>query len=151
MQGEGGTALSRLLAAIREFQARDDRRVDLKGLRAGIDALEAEFAGEALEAKSSGDHRIAGNISAASWLSQICGMSVPSAKDRLCVGEQLESLPMVAEALSKGEISYQSASGICRQRENLGERSDCLDEEQWLGFARKHTIKDLNWIADHFL
>jgi hypothetical protein len=25
-----------------------------------------------------------------------------------------------------------------------------MDEEQWLGFARKHTIKDLNWIADHF-
>ncbi len=115
MLGEGGTPLSRLLAAIREFQARDDRRVDLKGLRAGIDALEAEFAGEALEVKRSGDHRIGGNISAATWISQICGMSVPSAKDRLCVGEQLESLPMIAEALSRGEISYQSASVICHQ------------------------------------
>jgi hypothetical protein len=150
MLGEGGTALSKLEVAIREFQARDDRRVDLKGLRAGIDALEAEFAGEAREVQRSGDHLIGGNISAASWISQICGMSVPSAKDRLCVGEQLESLPMVAEALSRGEISYQSASVICHQRESLGEKSDCLDEEQWLGFARKHTIKDLNWIADHF-
>ena len=150
MLGEGGTPLSRLLVAIREFQARDDRRVDLKGLRAGIDALEGEFAGEALEIKRSGDHLIGGNISAASWISQICGMSVPSAKDRLCVGEQLESLPMVAEALARGEISYQSASVICHQRKDLGEKSECLNEEQWLGFARKHTIKDLNWIADHF-
>src|SRR6266851_10521518 len=150
MQGEGGTPLSKLEVAIREFQARDDRRVDLKALRCGIDALEAEFAGEAREVQRAGDHRIGGNISAASWISQICGMSVPSAKDRLCVGEQLESLPMVAEALSRGEISYQSASVICHQRDKLGEKSELLNEEQWLGFARKHTIKDLNWIADHF-
>src|SRR6266852_1702706 len=149
MSGEGGPPLSELKAAVRKFRAREER-VDLKEFRGVIDQLEGEFSVEAREAKRSGDHRIAGNISAASFISQICGMSVPSAKDRLCVGEQLESLPMVAEALSKGEISYQSASVICHQRENLGEKSDCLDEEQWLGFARKHTIKDLNWIADHF-
>src|SRR5260370_31671956 len=112
MQGEGGTALSKLEVAIHEFQARDDRRVDLKGLRAGIDALEAEFAAEAREVQRSGDHRIGGNINAASFISQICGISVPSAKDRLCVGEQLESLPMVAEALSPGAISYPSAPVI---------------------------------------
>src|SRR5260370_18423757 len=145
MQGEGGTPFSRLLAAIREFQARDDRRVDLKGLRAGIDALEAEFAGEALEAKSSGDHRIAGNISAASWLSQICGMSVPSAKDRLCVGQQLEPLPMVAEALSRGEITYQSASVMCHQRDKLGDKSECLDQEQCAGLAPQPPAKDPHW------
>src|SRR5467141_589016 len=149
MLGEGGTPLSRLLLAIREFQAREDRRVDLKGLRAGIDALEAEFAGEAREVQRSGDHLAGGNITAASWISRICGMSVPAAKDRLCVGEQLESLPIVAEALSKGEISYQSASVICHQREKLGEKCDCLDEEQWVGFARKHSIEDLNWIGNH--
>src|SRR5229473_2096788 len=148
MLGEGGTPLSKLEAAVREFQAREER-VDLKGFRAVIDALEGEFSVEAREAKRSGDHRIGGNISAASWISQICGMSVPSAKDRLCVGEQLESLPMVAEALSNGKISYQSASVICHQREKLGEKSELLDEEQWLGFAHKHTIQDLNWIGYH--
>src|SRR2546425_3807953 len=124
MLGEGGTALSKLEVAIREFQAREDRRVDLKGLRAGIDALEAEFAGEAREGQRSGDHRIGGNISAASWISQICGMSVPSAKDRLCVGEQLESLSMVAEALSPGGISYPAAPGGCPQPQKPGEKKD---------------------------
>jgi len=149
MQGEGGTPLSKLGAAVREFRARDER-VDLKEFRAVIDELEGEFSLEARQAQRAGDHLIGGNITAASWIARTCGMSVPAAKDRLCVGEQLESLPMVAEALSRGEISYQSASVICHQRENLGEKSECLDEEQWLGFARKHTIKDLNWIADHF-
>src|SRR5216684_875346 len=149
MQGEGGTPLSKLAAAVREFRARDER-ADLREFRGVIDQLEGEFSVEAREAQRAGDHLIGGNITAASWVARTCGMSVPSAKDRLCVGEQLESLPMVAEALSQGEISYQAASVICHQRKNLGEKSDCLDEEQWLGFARKHTIKDLNWIADHF-
>jgi hypothetical protein len=150
MAGEGGTPLSRLQAAVREFQGtREERSVDPKGLRAAIDALEGEFAYDARVAQKSGDHRVAGNVSAATWISRLCGMSVPSAKDRLCVGEQLESLPMVAEALSKGKISYQSASVICHQREKLGEKNELLDEEQWLGFAHKHTIQDLNWIGDH--
>src|SRR5260370_29265981 len=149
MQGEVGTRLSKLAAAVREFRARDER-VDLKEFRAVIDELEGEFSLEARQAQRAGDHLIGGNITAASWIARTCGMSVPSAKDRLCVGEQLESLPKVAEALSRGEISYQSASVICHQRKNLGEKSDCLDEEQWLGFARNHTIKDPNRIADHF-
>src|SRR4029077_6994620 len=148
MQGEGGTPLSKLAAAVREFRARDER-VDLKELRAVIDELEGEFSTEARQAQKAGEHLIGGNITAASWIARTCGMSVPSAHDRLCVGEQLESLPMVAGALSRGEISYQSASVICHQREKLGEKSDCLDEEQWVGFARKHSIEDLNWIGSH--
>src|SRR5260370_8828325 len=110
MAGEGGTPLSKLLAAIQEFQARDERRVDAKGLRAGIDALEMEFAGEVREVQRSGDHLVHGNISAASWISRTCGMSVPSAADRLCVGGQRESLPMVADAPPTGTLGYHRAS-----------------------------------------
>ena len=36
--------LAKLEAASREFQARDERRVDLKGLRAVIDALKEDLA-----------------------------------------------------------------------------------------------------------
>src|SRR5690348_14944741 len=107
MQGEGGTPLSKLAGAVREFQARDER-VDLKEFRAVIDELEGEFSSEARQAQKAGDHLISGNVTAASWIARTCGMSVPSAHDRLCVGEQLESLPLIAEALSSGEISYQS-------------------------------------------
>jgi hypothetical protein len=39
MLGEGGKPLSELEVAVREFQAREDRRVDLKGLRVVIDTL----------------------------------------------------------------------------------------------------------------
>src|SRR5438445_783386 len=66
MLGEGGTPLSRLQAAAREFQeAREERGVDLKGLRGVIDGLEAEFAHDARVAQRSGDHLVGGNIGAA--------------------------------------------------------------------------------------
>jgi hypothetical protein len=147
MAGEGGTPLSKLLAAIREFQARDERRVDAKGLRAGIDALEMEFAGEVREIQGSGDHLVDGNITAASWISRTCGMSVTSAADRLCVGEQLQSLPKIAAALSSGEISYQSASVLCHLREQLGEKRDLFNEDEMLGFARQFSVFHLRMLC----
>src|SRR5260370_2694684 len=150
MVGAGVTALSELAAAIRDFhrdhEPSDD---DPKRLRADIDAMELEFSCMVRRVQQRGDHLVGGNISAASWISRICGMSVPSAADRLCVGEQLESLPMVAEALSRGEIGYQSASVICHLRDKLGEKRDGLDEEQWIGFAHEHSVKDLRWLSAH--
>ncbi|TME52780.1 MAG: DUF222 domain-containing protein [Chloroflexi bacterium] len=148
MVGVGVTPLAKLQAAVREFQAREER-VDTKGLRQVIDVLEGEFATEVRESQKAGEHLSGGHITAASWISQTCGMSVPSAFDRVCVGKQLESMPMVAGALSRGEIGYQAASVICHLRDKLGEKAAGLDEEQWIGFARQHSIKDLNWIADH--
>src|ERR1700687_80877 len=118
MLGEGGTPLEKLHLAVVEFQGRDSR-VDLKGLRSEIDALEREFASEACAAQQSGEHLVAGNVSAVAWIARSCGMSATSAADRLCVGEQLGSLPRVAAALSSGEVSYQSASLLCHLREQL--------------------------------
>jgi hypothetical protein len=73
-----------------------------------VDGLELEFSSMVRRIQQRGDHLVNGNITAASWISRTCGMSVTSAADRLCVGEQLESLPKVAAALSSGEIGYQS-------------------------------------------
>src|ERR1700681_280164 len=112
MLGEGGTPLAKLMAAIREFQAREERRVDPKEFRVGIDVLEGEFSLNARDCQRAGEHLVAGNITAASWIARTCGMSVSSAADRVCVGEQLESLRKVAAALSSGEISYQAASAL---------------------------------------
>ena len=43
MLGEGGTPLEKLLEAVREFQAREDRPVDLKSLREVIDRLKYQI------------------------------------------------------------------------------------------------------------
>jgi hypothetical protein len=147
MLGEGGTPLSRLQAAVREFQAREERRVDVKGLRQVIDALEGEFCTEARESQKAGDHLIGGNIGAATWIGLTCGMSKTSAGDRLCVGEQLESLPKVAAALSSGVISYQSTSLLCHLRDRLEDKKDLFNEDEMLDKARWFTFKELTDIC----
>ena len=147
MLGEGGTALSKLEADVREFLARDDRRVDPKRLRVVIDALEGEFSGEVKETQKSGDHLVDGAITAVSWISRSCGMSLSSAADRLCVGTQLESLPKIAAALSSGEISYQSASVLCHLRDQLGDKRDLFDEEEMLGYARQFSVFHLRMLC----
>ncbi|HEV2034135.1 MAG TPA: DUF222 domain-containing protein, partial [Candidatus Dormibacteraeota bacterium] len=147
MLGEGGTPLSHLKAAVREFQAREDRRVDLKDLRAVIDALEGEFASEARSCQETGTHLADGSATVVTWISRLCGMSASSAADRLCVGAQLESLPKVADALRSGEIGYQSASLLCHLRDQLGEKRELFDEDEMLDLARKHSVASLRYLC----
>ncbi len=140
MLGEGGTPLSKLQVAVREFQGREERRVDPRDLRVIIDALEGEFSANARDCQKAGEHLVGGNITAGSWIARTCGMSITSAADRLCVGEQLESLPKVAAALGSGEISFQSASALCHLRERLGEKAEFFDEDEMLGYAREYSV-----------
>jgi hypothetical protein len=143
MSGEGGTPLAKLHAAIREFVARDERPVDLKEYRAAIDCLDGDFSASAREAQRAGEHLVAGSITAASWIARTCGMSVSSAAERVRVGEQLESLPKVAAALSSGEISFQAASALCHLHDRLGEHREGFDEEEMVGYAREFSVFEL--------
>jgi Domain of unknown function (DUF222) len=142
VSGERGTAFSKLQFALREFQASGER-VDNKELRIVIDSLEGTFSANARRSQQNGEHLVSGSITAASWIARTCGMSVTSAADRLCVGEQVESLPKVAAALSSGEISYQSASTLCHLRERLGEKAELFDEDEMLGHARYYSVFEL--------
>ena len=151
MLGEGGTPLAKLRAAVRELQASEER-VDSKELRVAIDSLEGVFSANARRSQRAGEHLVAGNISAASWIARTCGMSITSAADRLCVGEQLESLPRVAEALGSGEISYQSTSVLCHLREQLGKKLDkkaeLFDEDEMLEYAREWSVFQLRKLCN---
>src|SRR3984893_12050158 len=137
MLGEGGTALSEFQAAARKFLAREDRDVDLAEYRALIDSLDGDFSSVARDQQKAGAHLIGGNITAASWIARTCNMSVNSAAERLCVGEQLESLPKVAAALGAGEIGFQSVAILCHLREVLGEKRRLFDEDEMLDYARQ--------------
>jgi hypothetical protein len=78
MVGAGVTSLAKLEGAVRDFH-RDHEPYDddPKRLRAAIDALELEFSSMVRRVQQRGDHLVGGNISAASWIGQICGMSIP--------------------------------------------------------------------------
>src|SRR6202162_5196123 len=140
MLGEGETPLEEYEAATRQFLARSDRSVDPKRYRAVLDSLDGDFSSVARDAQRAGEHLVAGSISAASWIARTCGMSITSAADRLCVGEQLESLPKVAAALRSGEISYQSTALLCHLRDQLGDQSEYFDEDEMLEHARNHSF-----------
>src|SRR5260221_3820331 len=139
MLGEGGTPLDKLRAAVGELRTWDEP-ADNKELRVVIDSLEGVFSTNARRSQLAGEHLIGGNISAASWIARICGMSINSAADRLCVGEQLESLPRVAAALRSGEISFRSTSVLCHLREQLGEKAKLFDEDEMLQYAREWSV-----------
>src|SRR5258706_4069883 len=144
MLGEGGTPLSEFKEAARKFVARAERGgLDLAEYRGVIGALEGDFGSEARDAQKAGAHLISGNITAASWIARTCNMSVHSAADRLCVGAQLEELPKIKAALASGEIGYQSASVLSHLREKLGEKRECFNEEEMLGFARDFSVSGL--------
>src|ERR1700716_4492385 len=147
MSATGQIALSDLEAAAQEFLRGDLGGVDLKRFRAVIDALEGAFASVAREEQRSGAFLAEGTITAVSWISRTCSMSVTSAADRLCVGEQLEALPKVANALRSGEIGYQSASLLCHLRDQLGDKRERFDEDEMLDLARRHSVATLRYLC----
>jgi hypothetical protein len=134
---------------VRSFARHDHQHVDLKRYRAVIDALEGDFAAEARGVQESGAHLAEGAATAVGWISRTCAMSATSVADRLCVGEQLRSLPKVAQALSSGEIGYQSASLLCHLRDQLGEKRDLFDEEEMLDLARRHSVASLRYLCSY--
>ena len=74
-------------------------------------------------------------------------MSKTTAADRLCVGDQLSNLPKIAEALSSGQIGYQATAVICHLSEQVGEKREYIDENDWIGFAQRFSIKDLRYLT----
>src|ERR1700736_3119516 len=100
-----------------QIQDLDDGEIDPRELSSAVDRLQLKFCRVVNRAKSRGDHRATGtDISAVGWVANTCAMSRNSASDRLCVGEQIASLPKVAQALGAGQLGYQSAGVICHLR-----------------------------------
>ena len=147
MLGEGGTALSKLREAARDYQGCEDREVDLKGLREVIDSLEGTFSADTRRCQEAGTHLADGNATVVTWLSRLCGMSATSAADRLCVGTQLESLPNIAEALRTGEIGYQSTALLCHLRDQLGDKRELFVEDEMLEHARNLSVASLRYLC----
>src|SRR5437867_3113808 len=139
--------LVKLESAIEDFERdADDDFVDPRRLSAAIDRLQGKLCRVVAAAKKRNQHLLSGQ-SACSWVARECHMSKAAAADRLCVGSQLCSMPIVAEALSSGEIGFQAASVICHLQERVDQIGARLDEEMWIGNAKRFSIKDLRDIA----
>ncbi len=138
--------LEKLESAARDFELEGDDYIDPKRLSTVIDRLQGKLCKVLQRARVRGDHLLAGQ-SAVSWAARTCQMSSTAAADRLSVGEQLEAMPVVGEALSSGEIGYQAASVICHLQKHVSEIDARIDEEMWIANARRFSLQDLRDIA----
>src|SRR4030081_1408985 len=137
--------------SIRQIEDLDDCEIDPKELSSACDRLQLKLCRVVNHSKRNGDHLLSG-MSPVGWVAETCAMSRNSASDRLCVGEQIASLPKVAQALGTGRIGYQSVAVICHLREKLAEKAEQLVEEDWVGWARQysvHALRDLARYARH--
>jgi hypothetical protein len=134
--------------SVHEIEGLEIGEIDPKQLSSAVDRLQLVLCKVLSLAKQRKDHlAMSPNISAVGWVSEICSMSRNSASDRLCVGEQIDSLPKVAEALRAGEIGYQPVAVICHLNEQLAEKGDRVVEEDWVDYARKFSVKELRDLA----
>src|ERR1700704_4975224 len=115
-------ALSMTLGGLTLDQIEDlaDAEIDPSELSSAVDRLQLNLCGVVSHSKRNGDHLLTG-MSPVGWVAETCAMSRNSASDRLCVGEQIASLPKVAQAVNAGQVGYQSAAVICHLREKLAE------------------------------
>ena len=130
--------------AVAEFDREaNDEFVDLRRLSAVINRLQGKQSRVAAAAQKRGEHQLTGE-SATSWTARQCLMSKSAAADRLCVGKELARLPLVAAAVSSGQIGFQAASVLCHLRERLADAGVVLEEEEWLKRAREWPLK---WLS----
>jgi len=140
--------LRTLETAIADFDREaDDDFVDTRRLSAAIDRLQGKLCRVVAAARTRGDHLLAGQ-SACTWVAAQCQMSKTTAADRLCVGEQLRNLPGIAEALSAGQIGNQAAAAvICHLSEQVGEKRQYIDQDHWISYAERFSLKDLRYLT----
>src|SRR3954451_11490662 len=104
----------------------DDEFVDIRRLSAAIDRLQGKLCRAAAAARKRSEHLLTGD-SATGWVAKQCQISKSAAADRLCFGEQLGRLPLVAEALGSGAIGFQAASVTFHLQDRLTEAGGAIE------------------------
>src|SRR2546430_7493911 len=138
-----------LRAAIERLEAEGAAFLDLKELASLVDRLQGLLCQALYEGKKRGDNLIEGKTPCG-WVKATCRLSASAASERLRVGEQLEAMPRVAEAMRGGEIGYQSTARICGFRDKL--RQDLrgnINQEWWGGDRQRSSIANPCWWEVH--
>ncbi len=80
-------------------------------------AIEADRASSLAEIERRGVHAADGQLSAAAWVARRHGLSQAAAEAQVRVARALGDMPLVAEALSRGEISTAATDALVRARD----------------------------------
>jgi len=141
--------MEKLRAAVAELEVSNPDFIDPGELSSLIDRQQLFLSQVVRRAVQRGDHMLEGKTPNG-WVKSGCRLSGPAAAERLRVGEQVEAMPRIAEAVREGELGYQSAAVICgfraRLREDLRQN---IDEEWWIGQAKDSSVENLRWLEEH--
>src|SRR3984893_16761793 len=133
--GKGGVApagsgLVELLAAVSTFCERLGRYLspaqlgeELVQLRHICDRLELEFSVSAARFAATDEYEAQGSVSPIDWIRHQCKMSGHAASERVCVGEELERLPLSTEAVGEGRIGFAHLALMARTSRGLHQSS----------------------------
>src|SRR5262245_32968264 len=138
-----------LRAAVADLEASNPDFIEPRELSTLIDRLQVFLCQVVRGGVQRGDHLLEGKTPNA-WVRSTCRLSGPAAAERLRVGEQLEAMPRIGEAVREGKIGYQSAAVICGFRARL--REDLrpnIDEEWWIRQASESSVENLRWLEEH--
>ncbi|RZS82709.1 uncharacterized protein DUF222 [Motilibacter rhizosphaerae] len=115
---------------------------DLHATRAVLDAVDAKVV-EAFDSRQA--YRADFAVTAASWLRHHTRVSEADARARVRVARALRSLPLAADALAEGEVSWQHVRRIAPVVGYLQDTPDELPrlEKTLVDFARDNTPDDL--------
>lgn len=163
MAGDGGfrgasADFADLFAAADRFCQRpkfertpEELAVELIGMRRLCDRLELEFSETAAAFAKTDEYDRQGSNTPTEWIRHNCQMSGSTAADRVCVGEQLGSLPRSAEDVIRGRIGFAHLSVIARTAAALSESDTAhrFDEGELLDKARQVSVGRLWHICQH--
>jgi len=93
---------------------------DLRGIRAAIDRLEAEFSRRLERFDRDQGYVVDGHLSSVGWLSRQCRITRSTAWERVRQARRLRELPSTTEAFAAGEISQAHVGVITRAAEQVG-------------------------------
>ena len=98
-----------------------DLAAKIVALRTLLDAAEARWLRVLAEFDRRGAAAGEGAVTTAGWLRAACRMSPGAVRQRVEVARRLAGMPLVADALAAGDVSYDHARLICSAVEELAE------------------------------
>jgi hypothetical protein len=150
--------MSDLLAAIDAFCARNKAgrpgrvmAIELVELRHACDRLELEFSATAADFAATNEYEVQGSITPIDWIRHNCQMSGHAAAERVCVGEQADSLPQSADAMCQGQIGFAHLVLLARTSRALFESDTAhsFDETALLARARETSVGRFRHVCHH--
>src|ERR1700737_4237379 len=101
-----------------EGEALGDGLIQIR--EAGIDPLEAVFAGGVRRFDKSGEYKADGALSLTDWLRWKCKLSGGAAAARVAIARPLEKLPQTEAAFASGDLGYQHVAVMARSAVHVG-------------------------------